>query len=180
LYNLFPTDLAAFVLLFEPAHERLEVFHHRGASTRHVLTGFLFVFASVDKRIDLIYRPNSKQQCGVAPYSQHFFAGTPITLESSDSTIKHASGWLAVTAASGHPFRPWMNCLLSLSSNLAEPPRSFSKPSAALIRSRRLHPFNRSRWSAATAAPTSCIVARNVRGVSRFEMTVTKWFSNGP
>ena len=26
---LFPADLAAFVLFFQPAHQRLEVFHHR-------------------------------------------------------------------------------------------------------------------------------------------------------
>jgi hypothetical protein len=27
--ELLPADLAAFVLFFEPAHQRLEVFHHR-------------------------------------------------------------------------------------------------------------------------------------------------------
>src|SRR6266550_7976770 len=60
------------------------------------------------KLLDLpfIYGPSSKKHSGVSPYSQHFFADTPITLESSDSIIKHASGWSAVTAASGHPLRP--------------------------------------------------------------------------
>ena len=29
--HLFPADLAAFVLFFQPAHQRFEVFHHRAS-----------------------------------------------------------------------------------------------------------------------------------------------------
>jgi hypothetical protein len=37
---LVPTDLASFVLFFQPAHQRLEVFHHR---TRGDVFAFRFL-----------------------------------------------------------------------------------------------------------------------------------------
>ena len=44
--------------------------------------------------------------------------------ERSASTIRQASGWLAVAAESGQPF-PRMNRFPSLSSTVASPPKTF-------------------------------------------------------
>src|SRR5215212_816794 len=77
----------------------------------------------------------SKQQRGLAPRSQHSRTDTPASSEIRVSTMRHASGWSGVTAASGQPY-PRMRRPPSRSSSSARPPSSFSAATASSVRAR--------------------------------------------
>lgn len=98
---------------------------------------------------------------------------------SSDSAIRHASGWLAVTAAIGQP-RPRITSVPSILSKVAAPPSSLSVRTAASMRCCRVLPFNFPRFSAPTLRPTSRIACRNCRASRRLAIALRTRSSSVP
>ena len=66
LLVVLPTDLPAFVLLFEPGHQRLEIVHHRAG--RKIFAGRLFEHFAPVLRASLL-------QNAVKPFSDFLVAG---------------------------------------------------------------------------------------------------------